>query len=314
MAYLSALLVLFSLSAVICDEISVGTATKGVFYLNQGRYTLTLQKAREACANVGATLASRSQLDTAQRAGMDQCNCGWTSDGTAFYPITRHRNGCGSVGLNSCTWSNKWDAYCFADYSIGKPTVGVFYLHKGRYTFNLNQAKTACKVVGATLATRDQVSNANKYGMDQCNCGWTSDGTAHYPITKQRSGCGSVGLNSCTWSSKWDAYCYKKPQYTVGQIVGGVFYLHKGRYDLSKQQAEEACKAVGATLASTGDLDVAVKAGMTQCSCGWTSNGGARYPMARIDSSLTARNCGGWWTGVRGCYWGHSFDAYCKTA
>jgi len=116
-------------------------------------------------------------------------------------------------------------------YSVGSKVKGVFLVYKGRYTFTYDQAVAACKNVGAKLATLSELNYAWLAGMDQCSCGWTTDGKAHYPITKSLNyGCGGhyPGVRTCSWQSTWDAYCsdnyspsYSGWQYTPWNERGG---------------------------------------------------------------------------------------------
>ena len=93
-------------------------------------------------------------------------------------------------------------------------TKGVFWLHKGRYTLTFEQAKAACKSEGARLATLAELTAAWKDGMNQCNCGWTTDKQAHYPISQKKfliHNCGGSkpGVRHCKWQKTWDAYCFR---------------------------------------------------------------------------------------------------------
>eukprot|EP00058_Branchiostoma_floridae_P027320 XP_002612811.1 hypothetical protein BRAFLDRAFT_82167 [Branchiostoma floridae] len=78
-----------------------------------GTYKYTLDEARQACAEKGATLASYNQLNDAWKDGLDYCACGWLSDGTARYPTQRAREGCGEAKINLCDWRSTWDAWSF---------------------------------------------------------------------------------------------------------------------------------------------------------------------------------------------------------
>ena len=106
--------------------------------------------------------------------------------------------------------------FLFAGFSYSAQTKGVFWLRsdKGRYTFAFKDAAGACKEIGASLATLEQLTAAYKAGMNECNCGWTTDGKAHYPICEKKDlkwACGGSvpGVRTCLWQNTWGIYCFR---------------------------------------------------------------------------------------------------------
>ncbi|XP_033107759.1 hyaluronan and proteoglycan link protein 1-like [Anneissia japonica] len=92
----------------------------------------------------------------------------------------------------------------------------VFHVANGRYTYNFEDAKKACKDHGAQIATLAQLQAAWSAGLDVCKAGWLADGSVRYPIRMPRTGCGHTtpaGVRSWGYKPKTkksaDAYCYK---------------------------------------------------------------------------------------------------------
>lgn len=55
-----------------------------VFHYREGsmRYAYTFAKAQEACASIGARIATPEQLYAAYLGGYEQCDAGWIADQT----------------------------------------------------------------------------------------------------------------------------------------------------------------------------------------------------------------------------------------
>uniref|UniRef100_A0A452QPT1 Stabilin 1 n=1 Tax=Ursus americanus TaxID=9643 RepID=A0A452QPT1_URSAM len=92
----------------------------------------------------------------------------------------------------------------------------------------------------------------------------------------------------------------------------GVFHLQapSGTYGLNFSEAEAACGAQGAVLASLPQLSAAQKLGFHQCLMGWLANGSAAHPVV-----FPAADCGGGQVGVVSLgarkNRSESWDAYC---
>lgn len=70
-----------------------------VFFPSSVSGKLSLQEARDECEKHDAVLASPGQLFAAWRAGLNRCDYGWLSDGSARYPVTVPRPQCGGGQL-----------------------------------------------------------------------------------------------------------------------------------------------------------------------------------------------------------------------
>uniref|UniRef100_A0AAY4CC24 Versican a n=1 Tax=Denticeps clupeoides TaxID=299321 RepID=A0AAY4CC24_9TELE len=188
------------------------------------RYTLTYPQAVQACQDVGASIATAEQLRSAYEDGFDQCDAGWIADQTVRYPITRPRPGCygnlqnkagvRSYGLRAPT--DTFDVFCYVDKLEGE----VFYSPTAeKMTFA--EAEEECRKQQAVLASPGQMHSAWRKGLDRCDYGWLSDGSARHPVSVPRLQCGGglLGVRTMyrfrnqtgfpTPSTKLGAYCFK---------------------------------------------------------------------------------------------------------
>ncbi|XP_013876736.1 aggrecan core protein [Austrofundulus limnaeus] len=188
------------------------------------RYTLTFEKAKAACIQNSATIATPAQLQAAYDDGYHQCDAGWLSDQTVRYPIHEPRERCygdkenfpgvRTYGIRDI--NETYDVYCFAEKMSGK----VFYsMSVEKFTFY--EAQDQCAKLGARLATTGELYLAWKGGMDVCNAGWLADRSVRYPINIARPQCGGGLLGVRTVylfpnqtgypypDSRYDAICFQ---------------------------------------------------------------------------------------------------------
>ncbi|XP_034987853.2 hyaluronan and proteoglycan link protein 3 [Zootoca vivipara] len=198
----------------------VELALQGVVFPYQpqrGRYKLNFHEAKKTCEDQDAMMASFEQLFKAWMEGLDWCNAGWLTDGTAQYPITVSREPCGgkhmAPGLRNYGERHKnlhhFDVFCFSSALKGT----VYYL-SGREKLTLEEAKQACQDDGAEIAKVGQLYSAWKLSnLDRCDAGWLADASVRYPITSPRPNCGppEPGIRSFGFPKvgKFGVYCYK---------------------------------------------------------------------------------------------------------
>ncbi|XP_052653494.1 brevican core protein isoform X4 [Harpia harpyja] len=96
-----------------------------VFHYREGsmRYAYTFAEALEACARIGARIATPEQLYAAYLGGYEQCDAGWIADQTVRYPIHTPREACygdmnGFPGVRNygvVDPEDMYDVYCYAE-------------------------------------------------------------------------------------------------------------------------------------------------------------------------------------------------------
>uniref|UniRef100_A0A1A8DNY4 Brevican n=1 Tax=Nothobranchius kadleci TaxID=1051664 RepID=A0A1A8DNY4_NOTKA len=188
------------------------------------RYAFTFERAREACEEIGAEIATPEQLLAAYHSGYEQCDAGWLSDQSVRYPIQMPREGCfgdmdGMPGVRNyglLEHDELYDVYCYVENIQGDVFHG-----SAPQRFTYWEAKAYCVSHGAELATTAQLYAAWNDGLNHCSPGWLADGSVRYPIVtpRERCGGGEPGVKTIYQYSnqtgfpdilsRHDVYCFK---------------------------------------------------------------------------------------------------------
>ncbi|XP_061762296.1 versican core protein-like [Nerophis ophidion] len=211
------------------------------------RYTFDYQSAVEVCHRVGASIASYDQLKAAYEDGFDQCDAGWIADQTVRYPIKTPRKGCygnlrakpgvRSYGIRKPT--ETYDVYCYVDSLYGE----VFFAPVS-YKMTFDEAREECKKRNSELANTGQLHAAWRRGLDRCDYGWLSDGSARHPVAVPKVQCGGGLLGVRTMYRYRNQTGFPEPMTKLGA------YCFKGRKPMINQTLFVDLSVVNATSAT----------------------------------------------------------------
>ncbi|PKU45262.1 aggrecan core protein [Limosa lapponica baueri] len=205
------------------------------------RYTLNFEKAKQACIQNSAVIATPEQLQAAYEDGYEQCDAGWLADQTVRCYAKMHK--CGSTMPS------------FASLAVEAPWPDVF----GRYP--IHWPRERC------YGDKDEFPGVRTYGVRE------PDETYDvYCYAEQMQGDLMLLL-------LLDAEA-AKALIVSGLDNSKVFYATAPE-KFTFQEAFDKCRSLGARLATTGELYLAWKDGMDMCSAGWLADRSVRYPISR---------------------------------
>uniref|UniRef100_W5MN85 Brevican n=1 Tax=Lepisosteus oculatus TaxID=7918 RepID=W5MN85_LEPOC len=154
------------------------------------RYAFSFGDAQQACADIGASIATPGQLLAAYHSGYEQCDAGWLSDQTVRYPIQLPREGCygdmdGFPGVRNYGTQppeELYDVYCYVENLHGN--------RKNESTRNYfkSQQQGYCSLAHsqrrAGLVSLAKLNCPFSQWLCDVNDGWKSHGRVVYTIVK----------------------------------------------------------------------------------------------------------------------------------
>ncbi|XP_036390552.1 lymphatic vessel endothelial hyaluronic acid receptor 1-like [Megalops cyprinoides] len=86
------------------------------------------------------------------------------------------------------------------------------------YSFNASQARAVCQLLNVVIASKAQVEEAHRNGLETCRFGWIDGQIAVIPRITPSQGCGQNKVGIVVWqaipSKLFDVFCFKSPDET----------------------------------------------------------------------------------------------------
>ncbi|XP_046925995.1 lymphatic vessel endothelial hyaluronic acid receptor 1 [Lynx rufus] len=141
--------------------------------------------------------------------------------------------------------------------SISAPCriVGVTLVNKKTtQQLNFTEAQEACRLMGLTLASKDQIEAAWRSGFETCSYGWVADKFLVIPRILPNPKCGKNGMGVLVWrnslSKKFLAYCYNSSDTRINSCSPEVittkdpiFNTHEATYTTEMITSDSAYSA-----------------------------------------------------------------------
>ncbi|XP_036399935.1 lymphatic vessel endothelial hyaluronic acid receptor 1-like [Megalops cyprinoides] len=84
--------------------------------------------------------------------------------------------------------------------------------NKVSYAFNASQAREVCQFLNVTIASKAQVLEAHRNGLETCRYGWIDEQIAVIPRIKPSQGCGQNQVGVIPWRTPvtklFDVFCF----------------------------------------------------------------------------------------------------------
>ncbi|XP_077057897.1 lymphatic vessel endothelial hyaluronic acid receptor 1a [Siphateles boraxobius] len=85
------------------------------------------------------------------------------------------------------------------------------------YALNASAARDLCEHLGLTIASKAQVIEAQKHGLETCRFGWIDEQIAVVPRVEVKANCGSGKTGIVTWranpSKEFDVFCFNSTDF-----------------------------------------------------------------------------------------------------
>ncbi|XP_055483301.1 lymphatic vessel endothelial hyaluronic acid receptor 1 [Psammomys obesus] len=121
---------------------------------------------------------------------------------------------------------------------VGVALVG----RKANPQMNFTEAREACKVLGLTLASKDQVQAAQMSGFETCSYGWVGERFTVIPRIFQNPKCGKNGKGVLIWkaspSVQFKAYCHNSSDIWVNSCIPEIITTFYPTFDTETSETE----------------------------------------------------------------------------
>ncbi|XP_048042250.1 lymphatic vessel endothelial hyaluronic acid receptor 1a [Megalobrama amblycephala] len=86
-----------------------------------------------------------------------------------------------------------------------------------KYALNASAARDLCKRLGLTIASKAQVTEAQKHGLETCRFGWVDEQIAVVPRVQVKQICGNGKTGVVVWRAKpgsqFDVFCFNSTDF-----------------------------------------------------------------------------------------------------
>ncbi|XP_017288339.1 aggrecan core protein [Kryptolebias marmoratus] len=239
----------------------------GTVFYSMSVEKFTFYDAATQCVRLGARLATTGELYLAWKDGMDVCNAGWLADGSVRYPINIARPQCGGGLLGVRT------VYLFPN-QTGYPNPNSHY---DAICFQETDDKDAVPERTTPFPSIIPItSDVKPYP------GLTPEPGQKEVRSEKEEVISSLPVPGV---SGQDIVLVPGLDLTGEDVTmaptGVVFHYRPitGRYTLTFLEAHQACRSIGAVIASHQQLQAAFEQGLHQCDAGWLRDQTVRYPI-----------------------------------